>query len=87
SADTSRMKAYQEHLKLIDYALSNEDVPVAPEVIATEITKSASTPKGQRPGRVCLSGELVININSVMQNAQKEVISGTPYSAWQQIKV
>jgi NAD(P)-dependent dehydrogenase (short-subunit alcohol dehydrogenase family) len=87
ASDRDRLNAYQEHLKLMDYALSAEDVPVAAEVIAGEITKSASTPKGQRPTRVCLSGQLVIDINNLMQNAQKEVISGTPYAPWQQIKV
>jgi NAD(P)-dependent dehydrogenase (short-subunit alcohol dehydrogenase family) len=87
SIDKQRMNAYTEHLKLMDYALSAEDVPVAAEVVAAEIVKSASTPKGQRPGRVCLSGQLVVDINTLMQNAQKEVISGTPYAPWQTLKV
>jgi NAD(P)-dependent dehydrogenase (short-subunit alcohol dehydrogenase family) len=87
SSDSQRLDAYQEHLKLMDYALSAEDVPVAAEVIATEIVKSAATQKGQRPSRVCLSGQLVVDINTLMQNAQKEVISGTPYAAWQTLKV
>jgi NAD(P)-dependent dehydrogenase (short-subunit alcohol dehydrogenase family) len=86
ASDRDRLNAYQEHLKLMDYALSAEDVPVTAEVIAGEVTKSASTPKGQRPSRVCLSGQLVIDINILMQNAQKEVISGTPYASWQTLK-
>jgi NAD(P)-dependent dehydrogenase (short-subunit alcohol dehydrogenase family) len=87
SSDSQRLDAYKEHLKLMDYALSAEDVPVAAEVVATEIVKSASTQKGQRPNRVCLSGQLVVDINTLMQNAQKEVISGTPYAPWQTLRV
>lgn len=87
SSDSDRFNAYKEHLKLLDYALSAEDEPVPTEAVVAEIVKSAVTPKGKRPGRVCLSGQLVMDINSVSQKAQKEIISGTPYSAWQQIKV
>jgi NAD(P)-dependent dehydrogenase (short-subunit alcohol dehydrogenase family) len=87
ASDRKRMDAYKEHLNLMDYALSAEDVPVAAEVIAAEIVKSASTAKGQRPSRVSLSGQLVVDINTLMQNAQKEVIAGTPYTQWQALKV
>jgi hypothetical protein len=77
--------AYKEHLKLMDYALSDEN-PDPAEEVATEIVKSASTPKGQRPSRVVLSGQFVADINTVMQNVQKEVISDTPYAPWQTLK-
>ncbi|MBC8050411.1 MAG: SDR family NAD(P)-dependent oxidoreductase [Chitinophagales bacterium] len=87
AADERRRSDYQRHLSLLKTALEVEDDAAEPAVVAAAILKLAQTPKGQRPARTRLGGQLPVAINDAVAQAQQKILKNSPFADWMTVKL
>ncbi|MEL6223822.1 MAG: hypothetical protein AAFR31_14410 [Cyanobacteria bacterium J06627_8] len=79
---SSTYAAYTEHLARIETYMEFVDDADESENVAAATLDIALQPKGDRPQRTRLGGQLPTRINEVAVSMQQQVIKNGPFSDW-----